>query len=240
MGKVRSRISARNAALWASAAVLSLMSWASGCRGTDRDAVDRSLVGSEVPNLLQSGRLRNAPVDSPAPPAGWVLYAFSPGSPACAQNAPNVARLAASLQPGWALLAVAVESRGLPRFLERFHVTLPVLMDVPLAELAKLRVTATPRTYILDPQWKVLEVLDGPFEGSVASRLVQRLHPRPGPRLQAGAAAAPAPQNDPDLSVTSTKLCLDAQQRPYSPGAVATALGTKLECKPGGTWASVS
>jgi hypothetical protein len=137
--------------------------------------------------------------------------------------------LARALPPGWLLLGVAVEQEGLTDFLDRLHVTIPVAAQVDQAALAAYHVGATPRTYILDPNWRLLEVLDGPFETEVAKSLEERFHNR-----LALDGAPGVPSHNPALR--GKGLCFDHQQHPYSPGAKAAALGLPIRCGAGGVW----
>ncbi len=187
-------------------------------------------AGARLPGVLAGARMRNAPVGEPPAKEGWVIYAFSPLSPKSEANQKRVEELARSLPRGWALLAVSTETEGVPAFVERLRVTVPVLTQVPAATLKAYKISstpgATPRTYILDKDWNLLEVLDGPFEGKVAKKLAARFKPsNPGSevnRLPGG----------PD----SPSLCRDHQQSPYSRGSKADALGVKLRCGPEGVW----
>jgi len=185
--------------------------------------------GSRLPNLLALSQLRNAPVGAPAPKEGWIVYTFSPRSPKCEKNQEHVEELARSLPDSWALLAVATEPQDLPAFLERLHVTVPVLTQIPPKALSPYRIVSTPRTYVLDKDWTLIEVLDGPFEGRVAKKLAERFP----------SAGSPAPGHDlapPGGKPLPSSLCRDRQQYPYSRGAAAEALGVKLRCGEGGVW----
>ena len=190
----------------------------------------KAAVGSRLPSVLSQARMRNAPVGEPPAQSGWIVYAFSPLSPKSEANQKRVEELARSLPPGWVLLALSTETEGVSAFAERLRVRVPVLTQVPAATLKPYKVTNTPRTYILDKDWKLLEVLDGPFEGKVAKTLAARFKPSI-PRAQAD-----RPAGGPD----SPNLCRDSQQAPYSPGSKADALGVKLRCGTGGVWMPAS
>ena len=181
----------------------------------------------QLPDLPQEGRMRNAPVGVSAPRKGWILYADSPNSSLAARDRRDIATLARALPPDWAFLVIAkVED-------EPLDVSVPVLTRLPENDLAKYRLPQSPRTYVLDRDWKLLEVLDGPYEGEVAKRLERRLDRQLRPSAD-GIARIDRRQNQPDRF---RNLCLDMQQRPYSPGAKVEALGLTLECGPGGLWA---
>lgn len=211
-----------------------------------RDEDNRGLgPGTQLPNLLKSGALLNAPVDVGAPRAGWVIYAFSPDSPLCESNHHQVEALADSLPPEWVLLSVAETGDGLPAFFERLSVTVPVLTRVPEIDLSKYQIDETPRTYILDEAWKVIEILEGPYQGEVAERLATRFQVQLAPSSAATHEALlpdQARSKNPEAHprVEAQRLCQDSQQRPYSVGAKADSLGLRLECKSGGTWIPVS
>ncbi len=209
-------------ALWGAGLGLSL-SWACGAAGNPG-------IGSPLPSLLAEARMRNAPVEVAPPQGGWVVYAFSPASPASEKNSSSVEKLAKSLPPDWVLLAVATEAHGVQDFVDRLHVTVPVLTQVAEKALESYRVTSTPRTYLLDKDWKLLEVLDGPYQGEVARKLAARFKVA----LPAAAAKGVGPGATPPHA--AQKLCLDRQQLGYSPGAKADALGLKIQCGPGGVW----
>jgi hypothetical protein len=147
----------------------------------------------------------------------------------CEENSSRVETLARALPPGWLLLGVAVEDEGLADFLDRLHVTIPVAAQVDQAALAAYHVDATPRTYILDQNWRLLEVLDGPFETEATKSLEERFHTH----LALDGASA-TPREGPDLR--GKGLCFDHQQHPYSPGAKAAALGLPIRCGAGGAW----
>lgn len=185
--------------------------------------------GTPLPNLLALAHLRNAPVGEPPPKEGWLVYVFSPRSPKSEKSQARVEELARSLPDSWVLLAVATESQELPAFLERLHVTVPVLTQIPAKALSPYRIVSTPRTYVLDKDWTLLEVLDGSLEGRVARKLAERFPSSGSPapaRAQAPPGGKPLPSN----------LCRDRQQYPYSRGANAEALGVKLRCGEGGYW----
>jgi hypothetical protein len=190
----------------------------------------RPAVGSRLPSVLTQARLRNAPVGEPPAQSGWIVYAFSPLSPKSEANQKRVEELARSLPSGWVLLAVSTEIEGVSAFAERLRVRVPVLTQVPAATLKAYKVTSTPRTYVLDQDWKLLEVLDGPFEGKVAKKLAARFKPsNPSPR-----------EDQPAGGPGSPNLCRDRQQNPYSRGSRADALGVKLQCGPEGVWVPAS
>lgn len=195
--------------------------WRPGLGDTGKPA-----VGTRLPSVLTQARMRNAPVDEPPAKEGWIVYAFSPLSPKSEANQKHVEELARSLPAGWVLLAMSKETEGVSAFVERLSVRVPVLAQVPAATLKAYKVTATPRTYVLDKDWKLLEILDGPFEGKVAQKLTARFKPS-NPRPQAN-----RPAGGPD----SPNLCRDHQQLPYSSGSKAGALGVKLRCGPEGVW----
>jgi hypothetical protein len=185
--------------------------------------------GARLPNLLALAHLRNAPVGKPAPKEGWLVYVFSPRSPKSEKNQARVEELARSLPDSWVLFAVATEPQELPAFLERLHVTVPVLTQIPAKALSPYRIVSTPRTYVLDKDWTLIEVLDGPLEGRVARKLAERFP----------SASSPAPARDlapPGGKPLPSSLCRDHQQYPYSRGASAEALGVKLRCGEGGVW----
>jgi len=208
-----------------------------GCRGSERSGGMVDLrPGSQLPNLLQVGRLRNAPVARPAPKSGWVLYVFSPSSPLCASNAPAVATLANSLPEDWVLLSVAMDNRDLQSFIDRFTVTTPVLTGIPETELTKYQPAAS-RTYLLDDSWQLIEILDGPYQGEVAERLSRRLKVQL-PRVLTERAQNPEPSRKQPIRLNG-ELCLDSQQKPYSRGAKADVLGMRFECGTGGLWIPV-
>lgn len=190
-------------------------------------------IGARLPNVVERAQVRNAPIQEPAPNQGWVVYAFSPSSPASEKDSRNVEALAQVLPRGWTFLTVATEPQGVPAFVERLHVTVPVLTNVPASTLAAYRIDKVPRTFILDKDWKLLELLDGPFAGAVAAKLASRFK-----------VALPSTHQ---LSGPSTEvkkwppgLCLDRQQHPYSRGARAEGLGLKFECGAGGLWLPAS
>jgi hypothetical protein len=210
-----------------------------GCRMAVHGGGDagRPAIGSRLPSLLQEARIRNAPVDVAPPRGGWVVHVFSPGSAGSERSHGSVEALAGALPAGWILLAVPTGTREVPAFLERVHVTVPVLTQVPKAALAAYRVTRTPRTYVLDPEWKLLEVLDGELEGAVAERLAARFHlalPLSG-EASREPALAQVPPADGGKS-RPRNLCRDIHQNPYSRGAKARGLGLKLQCGEGGVW----
>lgn len=189
-------------------------------------------VGSQLPNLLQGVRMRNAPVGAAAPGKGWVVYAFSPRSAASEADVGTVESLARSLPPDWGWLAMAVEDEGLPEFLERLHVTVPVLTQIPPETLAAYQVTPAPRTYVLDEEWKLLEAVEGPLKGEAAEKLADRFKVTVTPAAVPG-SPDPAEKSLQDLP---PNLCLDKRQRPYSRGAQADVLGLQFRCGPGGLW----
>jgi len=190
-------------------------------------------VGAQLPNLVKRAQLRNAPVHEPVPTEGWVVYAFAPSSPASEKNNRNVEALAQALPRGWTLLTLAMEPTGAGAFVERLHVTVPVLTTVPASTLAAYPIGKAPRTFILDKDWKLLEVLDGPFEGKVAAKLASRFKVKLPPAHQLSGPAAEGRK-------WPSGLCLDRQQRPFSRGAVAEGLGLKFECVGGGLWRATS
>src|SRR5689334_22214143 len=153
--------------------LLALLSFGLACR-TGNSETRRPEIGKRLPSVLAEARMRNAPVGEPPAKEGWVVYAFSPLAAASDTNQKHVEELARSLPAGWTLLAVATEAQGVPAFCERLRVRVPVLTQVPAATLKAYKATAAPRTYVLDKDWKLLEVLDGPFEGKVAEKLTAR------------------------------------------------------------------
>jgi hypothetical protein len=193
----------------------------------DRGDHDGAEIGSRLPNVLQQARLRNAPVGVKAPLGGWVIYVFSPaGCLQCEESSRRIEALARALPPDWALLSIATEEEGLPSFVERMGVTVPVLTQVPKSTLARYRLTSTPRTYILDKDWELLDVLDGPVQGQVAEKLAARF----------AVSLEPLAQERPKQPARS-RLCLDKQRYEYSRGAKADALGMRVQCEAGGVWA---
>lgn len=185
-------------------------------------------IGKPLPSVLAGARMRNAPVGEPPAQEGWIVYAFSPLSPKSEANQKHAEELARSLPGGWVLLALSTETEGVSAFCQRLHVTVPVLTQVPTATLKAYKATATPRTYVLDKDWKLLEVLDGPFEGKVAEKLAARFKTRP--------SGETSPTNRPAGGPSSPNLCRDRQQNPYSRGSKADALGVKLRCGTEGVW----
>lgn len=208
-----------------------------GCRLSERGRGDRELEpGLQLPNLLREGQLRNAPIGIAAPRDGWIVYAFSPDSSLCERNSRSVEHLASSLSPDWALLSVATDDKALLPLTQRLNVTIPVLTRVPERDLAKYKIDRTPRTYILNQDWKLLEVLDGPYQGQVAERLSRRFNVRLTPPKTDSTVSAGSAQTWDQPQEDFRRLCLDRQQKRYSPGAKVTALGLRLECGPGGLW----
>lgn len=205
--------------------LLALLSFGTACRDGISDTRSPE-IGTRLPSVLAEARLRNAPVDEPPAESGWIVYAFSPLSPKSEASHKRVEELARSLPGGWVLLALSTETEGVSAFVERLRVTVPVLTQVPAATLKAYKITGTPRTYVLDKDWKLLEILDGPFEGKVAKKLAARFKPS-NPRPQASRPAG---------GPNSPGLCRDQQQHPYSRGSKAEALGVKLRCGPEGVW----
>src|SRR5688572_3434808 len=158
--------------------LLALFSFGIACRAVNSDT-RRPETGKRLPSVLAEARMRNAPVGEPPAKDGWIVYAFSPLSPKSEANQKRVEELARSLPRGWTLLAVSTETEGVSAFVERLRVTVPVLTQVPAAALKAYKVASTPRTYVLDKDWKLLEVLDGPFEGKVAEKLAARFKTQP-------------------------------------------------------------
>jgi len=197
-------------------------------------------AGSQLPNLLLEAKIRNLPVQAEAPRSGWIVYIFSPASAASQKNAASAEQLASSLPSDWAFLSVADEDAGVPGFLEKFHLTSPVLFQISKPTLALYAASKTPRTYVLDKDWKLLEVLDGPFQGAVAKKLSTRLKidvTQAGAKSSPSAPAATGRQS----GLSASNLCLDRQQRTYSSGARANALGFKFVCAvTGGAWRASS
>jgi hypothetical protein len=197
-------------------------SWRPGNGDTGKPA-----IGTRLPSVLAGARMRNAPVDEPPAKEGWIVHAFSPLSPKSEANQKRVEDLARSLPRGWVLLTVSMETEGVSAFVERLHVTVPVLTQLPKATLNAYKIGSTPRTYVFDKDWKLLEVLEGPFEGKVAEKLAARFKTRP----------SAAPRGDqPAGGPRSPNLCRDRQQNPYSRGSKADALGVKLRCGLEGVW----
>jgi hypothetical protein len=208
--------------------------------GTGNDARGRlPAIGSRLPNVLPRALMRNAPVNAPPPQKGWIVYVFSPGSAASRRNSGNVEQLAHTMPADWAFLAVATEENGLEEFLKQHRVTVPVLTQVPVGSLAAYGIQSTPRTYILDRDWKLLEVLGGELKGKTASRLAARIG-IPLPRSGEGSEGPRPAPNQPDGGSKLRNLCLDGEQRPYSRGAEADALGLKFRCQAGGVWAAAA
>ncbi len=207
--------------------LLALLSLGTACREGLSDT-RRPEIGKRLPSVLAEARMRTAPVGEPPAQGGWIVYAFSPLSPKSGANQKQVEELARSLPSGWVLLTLSTETAGVSAFVERLRVTVPVLTQVPTATLKAYKVTASPRTYVLDKDWKLLEVLDGPFEGKVVEKLAARFKPKP---------SGAGPQVDrPAGGPSSPNLCRDRQQNPYSRGSKADALGVKLRCGPEGVW----
>jgi hypothetical protein len=202
-----------------------------GCDKPESSGLPR--VGSRLPNLLRETPVRNAPIGQPAPANGYVVYVFSPEScPTCEENNPQVQALAAALPAEWALLSVAVDETGLTPYMDRISVTVPVLAPVSPKNQAEYKMTAGPRTYLLDSDWRLLEVLDGAYEGEVAKALSARLGIElPSPRQGSG-AVQPRQQ-------LPAGACLDNRQRLFSRGAKADALGLRFECGAGGAWTAL-
>lgn len=205
-------------------ALLFLVSaWRPGNGDTSKPA-----IGTRLPSVLTQARMRNAPVGEPPATGGWIVYAFSPLSPKSDANQKHVEELARSLPHDWVLLSIATEADGARAFCERLHVTVPVLTQIPAATLKAYKVNSTPRTYVLDQDWKLLEVLDGPFQGKVAEKLAARFK-----TTKTGAGPQGAPSSG---GPSSPNLCRDRQQYPYSRGSKADALGMKLRCGTEGVW----
>jgi hypothetical protein len=188
-------------------------------------------IGTRLPSVLTQAFLRNAPVAEPPAKEGWIVYSFSPLSAKSEANHKRVEELARSLPRGWVLLALSTETEGVSAFVERLHVTVPVLTRLPKTTLNAYKVAGTPRTYVLDKDWKLLEVLDGPFEGKVAKKLESRFK-----TSQAGKPSDTPPGGPPGGKPLPRNLCRDNQQAPYSRGAEVNALGVKLQCGMEGVW----
>lgn len=210
--------------------LLALLSFGTAWGASSSDAGTPE-TGTRLPSVLTGARLRNAPVGEPPAREGWIVYAFSPLSPKSEANQKRVEELARSLPRGWVLLAVSLETEGVSAFVERLHVKVPVLTQVPKAALTAYRVTSTPRTYVLGKDWKLLEILDGPFEGKVAEKLAARFK-----TSQAGKRAGAAQSVPPGGTPPPPNLCRDGRQDLYSRGADADALGMKLRCGMEGVW----
>lgn len=191
-------------------------------------------VGSRLPSVLTEARMRNAPVGMAAPQGGWVIYVFSPRAAAAEGNHPRVEELARSLPRDWVLLSVATDAKAVPAFMERLRVTVPLLTQVPEKVLAAYGGRSAVRTYILDQDWKLLESLEGPFEGKVAKRLADRYRVtwKPSPDRATAAPVAGVGEERP------RPMCKDAEQQEYSRGAKAKALGLEIRCGMGGMWAA--
>ncbi len=188
-------------------------------------------VGARLPSVLTQARMRNAPVDEPPAKEGWIVYAFSPLSPKSEANQKRVEELARSLPRGWVLLALSTDTEGVAAFVERLQVTMPVLTQVPKPTLSAYKVSSTLRTYVLDKEWKLLEVLDGPFEGKVAKKLAARFK-----ASQSGKPTETSQSSPPGGKPLPHNLCRDGNQAPYSRGSRVVALGTKLQCGMEGVW----
>ncbi|HEX6861745.1 MAG TPA: hypothetical protein VF414_02960, partial [Thermoanaerobaculia bacterium] len=115
-----------------------------------------------------------------------MVYVFAPSCTACASDSSSIEALAAALPADWALLSVATEQEGLSSYLERLHLTVPVLDQVPADALAEYRIASLPRTYILSSDWELLEVLDGAWQGEVAESLGNRFKVTWKPALERG------------------------------------------------------
>jgi hypothetical protein len=192
-------------------------------------------VGSQLPSLLGKGKLRNAPIGVPAPTAGWVIYAFSPTCAGCAGNTHDVELLARSLPQDWQLLSVSTADADLVEYLHETNMKVPVIGYLPAANLAEYRAANVPRTYVLDSDWKLLEVLDGPFTGRTAKRLSERFGTAFEPHEGDG-RVAPTTGAQQDGPKPPASACLDHRQSPYSAGATAEAMGLSLRCGAGGWW----
>ena len=219
-------------------AVLAFLSAFGGCQKARQDENALPEIGTQMPSLLEGARLLNAPVGVGLPEKGWVIYAFSPKSSSCAENSSSIEALADSLPRDWALISVSTEDDGLLPFLARNHLTIPVLPQASREALAQYRVVSTPRTYILDKDWKLLEVLDGAFRGEVAARLSARFGVPIQPASVEGSSARAqdrADTQDQEIG-RPARLCLDSEQRPYSRGAKAEVFGELFECGVGGVW----
>lgn len=197
------------------------------CRENDAEG---PRIGSRLPSLLAEARMHNAPVGAPAPREGWVVYFFSPKSPASEENSARVEALARSLPAGWGFLAVSTKDEGSVSFLDRLRVTVPVVTLVPPETLAAYQVATVPRTYLLDPGWKLHEVLDGVYRGEVADRLETRL----------GVTLVPSPAGTTGATPSPPGVCLDREQDPYSRGARADVFGEAFQCGSGSLWIPAS
>lgn len=206
-----------------------------GLPGTGASAAGIPQIGSPLPSLLAEARMRNAPVEVAPPQMGWVIYAFSPASTSSEKNIRSVEKLARALPPDWMLLAVATEPHGVQELIDRLHVTFPVLTQVAERALAGYHITGTPRTYVLDKDWKLLETLDGPYEGEVARKLAARFKVALS-AVAAGPDAGQGPSQGAGPAGGAHNLCLDRQQNVYSRGAKADVVGWKFQCGPGGVW----
>jgi hypothetical protein len=226
------RMNRSNKARWVlGVLLLTLLSLGTACREGLSDTRGPE-IGTRLPSVLAEARMRNAPVGEPPAEGGWIVYVFSPLSPKSEANQKHVEELARSLPSDWVLLAVATEAEGARAFCERLHVTVPVLTQMPAATLKAYKISAAPgstlRTYLLDKDWRLLEVLEGPYRGKVAEKLAARFKTRPS-------SEAP-PMERPAGGPSSPNLCRDRQQSPYSRGSKADALGVKLRCGPEGVW----
>lgn len=165
-----------------------------------------------------------------------MIYVFAPGTAVPERNQEKVEALARALPADWVLLSVATDAKAVPAFMERLRVTVPVLTQVPEKVLAAYGRRGAIRTYILDRDWKLLESLEGPFEGKVAKRLADRFQVtwKPSPERAAAAPVAGVGEERP------RPMCRDAGQQEYSRGAKANALGLEIRCGLGGLWAAGS
>ena len=183
--------------------------------------------GTQLPSVLDGAVMRNAPVEAAPPAQGWVVYVFSPEAPESARNSDAVERLSRSLPPDWVFLSVATESKNLSEFMRRVRPTVPVLSQVPDGALTAYRVTRTPRTYVLDSDWKLLEVIDGVYQGEAAKQVAARFKGSGEPLPAAG----PVTKDDEPV-----RLCRDPHQGAYSRGAKARVLGRSYRCGEKGVW----
>lgn len=206
---------------------------AGACQTSDSPGLE---IGTQLPSLLREARLQNAPVDAEPPRKGWVIYFFSPRSSAAEENSARVEALADSLSPDWVLLAVPVEEEALSAFLDRLQVTVPILTQIPRTALGPFQVTADPRTYILDMEWKLVAVLDGVYRDEIAEQLVRHLNVSKANLAGAKASAGTSPSNH----QSRPGDCLDSNQDPYSPDAKAEVLGQLFRCASGGLWIPIS
>jgi peroxiredoxin len=100
-----------------------------------------------------------------------VLYIFTPPCSWCARNLDNFKELVARKSAEYRFIGIALSKEGLPEYVAKNGLTIPVFTDVSLETRKRYKLGGTPETIVLSPEGRVLQSWIGAYAGAQKSQV---------------------------------------------------------------------